>query len=140
MLLLFQLVSEKGEILHVLVKNILLYCIYKFSKHEIIFFSKSQPRVYSNIFLKFQPRYSYKTYSYIKRNSEKMCPLSSPKVIFLQANIVKNISLYTPVISSDSVQTVQTTHRAIFCTIRGLVTLYIISWYCVFIVIERVFH
>ena len=47
-----------------------LYGIYKFSTHKIESFLNSQPRVYSKIFFKFrifQPRYSYKTYSYRKK-------------------------------------------------------------------------
>ena len=39
-------VTEKNNFIQ-LSKNISLYCIYRFSKHEIIFFSQFQPQVYS---------------------------------------------------------------------------------------------
>ena len=41
-------VMRKGRILYGLVKNKLLYCVYKLNKtHKIIFLLKSQRRVYS---------------------------------------------------------------------------------------------
>ena len=56
---------KKGIILYGLVKNIGLYCYYKFQHKKYIFFSKSHPHIYSKIFLiivKFQPQHPYKIY------------------------------------------------------------------------------
>ena len=63
-------------------KNISLY---RFSTHEITFFSQFQPQVFLKIFFKFrkfQPRYSYKIYSYKK---ERVCSA----VIAIQVKLVQ---------------------------------------------------
>jgi len=60
-------VRERNNFIQ-LSKNISLYCVYRFLTHEIIFFSQ------------FQPRYSYKIYSYKKERVQYSLGPSSPVI------------------------------------------------------------
>jgi len=84
---------EKRRIFYGLVKNISLFCIYKFLTHKIIFFSKSQPRPFIlKIFLKFrksQSRYCYKTYSLKKERVYRV--YTDSQVFFLLFNSLSSV-------------------------------------------------